>query len=233
MKRKHKIIISALVIFFIVGCGQQQQKTANDIVAEYPDNAKVVFENKYVQVVKFTLEPGDKLPLHKGGKRVVYALSDYKVKWTEGDETSEKEWQKGNVHWHDAVPHAIENIGKTDADYLVVTRKDTALPETDEYDLSRDASQLDSEHSKIIFDNDHVRVIDVKLGSGESQPKHEGIYRLIYSLSDYKIEYTYNETNSVETDMEKGYVHWHAPDKHSVKNIGDSPVHYLIFAFKK
>jgi quercetin dioxygenase-like cupin family protein len=163
---------------------QQQQKTANDIVAEYPDNAKVVFENKYVQVVKFNLEPGDKLPLHKGGKRVVYAVYDFKVKWTEGNETSEKEWQNGDAHWHDAIEHAIENIGDTIASYLVVMRKDTLLPETGEYDVSRDASQLDSEHSKIIFDNDHVRVIDVKLGSGESQPKHEGIYRLIYSLSD-------------------------------------------------
>ncbi|MBD3385526.1 hypothetical protein GF407_11445 [candidate division KSB1 bacterium] len=233
MKRIHKIIISALVIFFVVGCGQQQQRTANDIVTEYPENAKVVFENDYVKAVEFMLEPGDKLPLHKGGKRVVYALSDYKVKWTEGDETSEKEWQKGDAHWHDAIEHAIENIGDTIASYMVVMRKDALLPETGEYDLSRDASQLDSEHSKIIFDNEHVRLIGVTLGSGESQPKHEGIYRLIYSLSDYKIEYTYNETNTVESQMEKGYVHWHAPDRHSVKNIGDPPAHYLIFAFKK
>jgi hypothetical protein len=102
----------------------------------------VIFDNDYVRAVEFILKPGDNLPLHKGHPRIVYVLSDYKIKWTEGDKTSEKEWKKVNVHWHDAIEHAIENTGDKDAHFIVVARKKTALPETGEYDLSRDASTI-------------------------------------------------------------------------------------------
>jgi quercetin dioxygenase-like cupin family protein len=232
MKQLNTIIISFFMLIFVAGCGQQQQKAVEDITSAYPDMAKIIFENDYVKAVEFSLKPGDKLPLHASGKRAVYALSDYKIKWTEGGEISEKQWQKGDTHWHNAVEHAVENIGDTNAEFLVVTRTENPLPETGDIDLSRDASQGDSEHAEIIFENDNIRILEVKLGVGESQPKHDGLNRLIYSLTDYQIEYTYYLTNTVETEMEEGFVHWHTADKHSVKNVGDTPAHYVLFAFK-
>ena len=233
MDKTNAIIIPIAVLVFLGGCGQQKKQAIEDVVAAYPDEAQVIFENDYVRAVEFTLEPGEKLPLHKGGPRAVYALSNYQIKWDEGGLVSEKEWQKGDIHWHDAISHAIENIGDSEAKYLVVTRKEKELPDTGVFDISRDASQLDSEHSKIIFENDHVRVIEVALEAGESQPKHDGIHRLIYSLTDYQILYTYGENNTVEVELKAGDIHWHTADNHSVKNIGDSLVHYLIYEFKK
>jgi hypothetical protein len=105
------IIISLAAVLFIQSCGDQQPKAIEDITGEYPDNAKVIFENNYVRAVEFMLKPGDNLPLHKGNPRAVYALSDYKIRWTEGDETTDKEWQKGDTHWHSADEHAVENVG--------------------------------------------------------------------------------------------------------------------------
>jgi hypothetical protein len=237
MRHITKIVISLLPILYLTGCGQQQQKPIENIVAAYPDNAKVVFENDYVQAVEFKLTPGDKLPLHKGAPRAVYAISDYRIKWIEGNETTEKEWHKGDIHWHDGIEHAVENMGATDAQYLVVNRTVMPLPETADSDLLHDASQIDSGHSQIVLENEHLRVIEVKLPPGESQPMHDGLNRLIYSLTDYNIEYSYykvNETvNKIERKMEEGFVHWHTPDRHSVKNIGNTLADYLVFAFKK
>lgn len=227
------LMIFAIAIILIYGCAPQEQKAVEDIVAAYPEKAKIVFENDYVNAVEFNLQPGDKLPLHKGEQRVVYALSDYKIKWTEGGETIEKEWQKGDTHWHDAMDHAVENIGETDAQYLVVTRTEKPLPDVGEFDMSRDASQVDTEHSTILLENDVMRVIDVKLDPGESQPKHAGVYRLVYTLTDYKIEYTYYKLNTIETEMQESFIHWHSPDEHSVKNVGETLAHYLIFSLKK
>ncbi|MBN1480686.1 hypothetical protein JXA70_10470 [candidate division KSB1 bacterium] len=233
MRNVSKILVLLATITFAVSCGPKQQKAVADIVVAYPDNAKIVFENDYVKAVEFTLKPGDQLPLHQGGARVIYALSDYKIKWTEGGETIEKEWQRGDTHWHDAIDHAVENIGDTEAQYLVVTRTETPLPETGDFDVSRDASQVDSENATILFENDIFRIIDVKLDPGESQPKHEGIYRLIYSLNDYRAEYNYYRLNTIEAEMEESLIHWHVPEEHSVKNVGETPAHYLIFAVKK
>jgi hypothetical protein len=179
------------------------------------------------------LKPGEKLPLHKGKPRAIYALSDYKIRWTEGDNTSEKQWQKGDAHWHDAIEHSIENVGNADANYLVVSRKQSALPEPGEYDLAQDASAIDTQHSKIAFENDHVRIVKTIIAPQESQTMHHGINRLIYALTDYHIKYTSDQTETKDTQMMAGSAHWHSADKHAVENIGTTPAEYLIFAFKK
>ena len=217
----------------IWGCGQQQEKVIEENVATHPANTTVKIENDYVKVVEFMIKPGDKLSLHKGGPRAIYSLSDYKLKWTEGDQETEKEWTKGHAHWHNAIEHAVENIGDTDANYLVVTRKEMALPQTDDYDIAQDASQLDSDHANIIFENEHVRIIEVKLAAGESQTMHHGINRLIYSLTSYQIEFISDKMETMETKVEAGDTHWHTADKHAVENIGETLAHYLIFEFKQ
>lgn len=223
------IITCFSIMLFVGGCGQQQEKDTTTHQA----NATDQFENEYIKVTEFMLKPGDKLPLHKGDPRAIYALSNFKIKWTEGDQVSEKEWIKGDVHWHDALEHAVENIGDTDANYLVVSRKELALPEAGDYDIAQDASQLDSEHANSIFENEHIRIIEVKIATGESQPMHHGINRLIYSLTSYQIEYTSEQMDTKNSKIEAGDIHWHTADKHSVKNNGETLAHYLIFEFKQ
>lgn len=234
MKRTSCTIVWYALMMLVIGCGgPKEQAVVEDIVATAPEMTNVVFENEFVKAVEFTLKPGEKLPLHKGGQRAIYALSDYKIKWTEGDQTTEKEWTKGDAHWHAAGDHAVENIGTSDARYLVVTRKDIALPVTEGYDISHDASKLDTVHSSNVFENDHVRIIEVKIPVGDQQPMHQGVNRLIYSLTPYHIKYTSDKMETKESMMEAGDAHWHTADEHAVENIGASEAHYLIFEFNK
>ena len=220
------------MIALSAGCGQTQEKTTDKPVTSQPLSQTVLFENNYVKVDEFMLKPGDKLPLHEGGQRAVYALSDYTIRWTEGDQVTEKTWQKGEAHWHDVIEHAVENIGDTDARYLVVTRKETNLPESGDYMIAQDASQEDKTHSRSVFENEHIRIIEVKLAPGESQSMHHGINRLIYSLTPCAISYTSDQMNAKESTLEAGDIHWHQADKHSVANTGETEAHYLIVEFK-
>ena len=233
MKLTILITICLGIILFVGGCGQQQEKITEDTVTSQTTTETVQFENDYVKMVEFILKPGAIIPLHKGQPRAIYALSDYKIKWTEGDQVSEKEWKKGDVHWHDAIEHAVENIGDTDASYIVVTRKEMALPEAGNYAIAEDASQLDSEHANSIFENEHICMIEVKLAAGESQPMHHGVNRLIYSLTSYQIEYTSDQMDTKSMKIEAGDIHWHTADKHAVENNGETLAHYLIFEFKQ
>lgn len=107
-----------------------------------------------------------------------------------------------------------------------------ALPPAGAYDFTQDASQVDTTHSKIIFENDHVRIITVELPPGEAQPGHHGTNRLIYSLSGYQIKYTSDQTDTLEATFEPGQAHWHGPDQHAVENIGATTAQFLIFEFK-
>lgn len=234
MRKLNFTIAVFAMMMLVIGCGGQKEKAVvEDIVAAAPEMTSVVFENDFVTAVEFTLKPGETLPLHKGGNRAIYSLSDYKIKWTEGKEVTETEWTKGEAHWHYAVDHAVENIGETDARYLVVTRKDMALPAAEGYDISQDASYLDTDHSQNIFENDYVRIIEVNIPVGEAQPMHHGVNRLIYSLTPYRIKYTSDKMETKESTMEPGTAHWHTADKHAVENIGETEVRYVIFEFKQ
>ena len=231
MKLALSLVLAALLMFACTP--KKEEEVVADIVAAAPDMARLIFENDFVRAVEFSLQPGQALPMHQGGPRVVYSLSDYRIMWTEGPQSVEKEWLRGEAHWHEAIDHAVENIGDTEARYLVVTRHDAELPEAGEYDLDKDAAAADEAHSRMVFDNDHVRIIEVMIPAGEAQPLHHGLNRLIYSLSDYTIRYTSDRMAEKETAFAAGDAHWHGADEHAVANIGETDAHFLIFAFKK
>lgn len=87
-----------------------------------PEHGRMLLENEAVRVAEVTLEPGESTGLHRGGVRVVYALSDYVIRWTEGDaDPVEVSWSEGQAHWHQPAEHAVENTGDLPARYLVVT----------------------------------------------------------------------------------------------------------------
>lgn len=221
-------------VTLMAGLGFARADTVEDITAENPRAAKIVLDNEHVRAVEFTLKPGQSLPMHKGQPRAVYSLSDYKILWTEGETAAtERTWEKGEVHWHDAVPHAVENVGATTARYLVVSRKETTLPSIAPYRLADDAASVDPRHAAVVFENDDVRVTDVRIPVGEGLPAHDGSYRVIYSLSSYTIKYQSDKTGTQATRWKPGMAHWHEPDEHSVENAGNSFVHYVIFAFKR
>lgn len=96
----------------------------NDVNSVAEEVATILFENDDFRVTEVRLQPSEKVPMHSGVNRVIYALSDYQVSYesdTEG--IMEKAFQAGDVHWHEACMHAVENIGQSEAVYLVVAYK--------------------------------------------------------------------------------------------------------------
>ena len=86
------------------------------------DVGEVVFENESVRVIEVSLEPAEATPKHWAGPRMVYSLSDYTLRWTEGDaEPVERSWKAGEAHWHVAAEHIAENAGEGPAHYLVIS----------------------------------------------------------------------------------------------------------------
>lgn len=86
------------------------------------EHGEIVLENDAVRVARFELLPGESTGTHHGGYRLVYALSDYTIRWTEGDaDPAEVSWSEGQAHWHGPSAHEVENVGDGPARYLVVT----------------------------------------------------------------------------------------------------------------
>ncbi|HSM50051.1 MAG TPA: hypothetical protein VLA75_01470, partial [Thermoanaerobaculia bacterium] len=87
-----------------------------------PEHGRTLLENEAVRVVEMTLEPGQSTGPHQGGPRMVFALTDYAIRWTEGAAAPvEVTWSQGDAHWHQPGDHEVENIGENPARFLVVT----------------------------------------------------------------------------------------------------------------
>jgi hypothetical protein len=81
---------------------------------------EVVFESDLAHVHEVTLQPGARLPSHRGHTRVVYSLNAYELAFTSDSGTRERAFEAGEAHIHDPGEHTVENVGDTVAEFVVV-----------------------------------------------------------------------------------------------------------------
>ncbi len=97
---------------------------AQDPAPIYPENYKVIVENDRVRVMDFKLRKGAKEAFHAHPAHVVYVLTGFKIMFKFPDGRSGvRETKTGDVLFSEAVTHASENIGDTDAHGLLVELK--------------------------------------------------------------------------------------------------------------
>lgn len=102
---------------------------AQDPVPLYPDNYKVLLENDRVRVLDFQLKKGAKENFHQHPAAVTYVLAPFKIRFTFPDGTMKiREAKAGDVFYGEAVVHASENIGDTDAHGILIEMKGGAKP---------------------------------------------------------------------------------------------------------
>ncbi len=78
--------------------------------------------------------------------------------------------------------------------------------------------------AKVVFENDHVRVIEITMKKGERLPMHSHNRGLSYSLNEGRIRSTTEDGKSRSFAVEKGEVSWSDEDgmeTHAVENLGD------------
>jgi quinol monooxygenase YgiN/quercetin dioxygenase-like cupin family protein len=97
---------------------------AQDPVPLYPENYKVLLENDRVRVLDFQLKKGAKENFHAHPAAVTYVLAPFKIRFTFPDgSTRIREAKAGDLFYGDALIHASENIGNTDAHGLLIEMK--------------------------------------------------------------------------------------------------------------
>ncbi len=219
------MIITMLILAIACGPGEEMAPAyVEDIVTGAPDHAKMLLENDNLAAIRITLPPQAKLPTHPGRDRVVYSLSDYKLRFTPDGGTPEiKDFRKGDIHWHPAGRHAIQNVGPITAEYLVVA----SVGPNPTAGVTSNLAELTPDRAKVIFENEKTKVIDVVLEPGEKQPEHDAASRLIYSLTAARLGF-FAEDVTTEVEFAAGDAHYHQGGKHAVANLGEEPVRYLV-----
>jgi hypothetical protein len=103
-------------------CGENTIE--NDVSYVSSDFAQTLLDNDFFKVTQVNLPVGESIPMHAGINRIIYSLSDYQILYeSDKEEKNIKQFKKGDLHWHEACSHALENNGKTEAQFLVVSYK--------------------------------------------------------------------------------------------------------------
>ncbi len=237
MNHSRFLAAAAMTLMLATGCDQsglsvRDTDTTANAVVPMEQAMTPLYENEYVRVLRFDVAPGKTIAEHPGRNRVIYALSDYTIAWREeGKSETTTSWKAGDVHAHEALSHSLTNIGDTPAQFLVFERQDATLPASSTA-TELDAAIADSEHASLLFENEHFQVIRVSLAPEQAQPLHEGGWRVIYSLTDYALNWREGDDPVVEKHWSQGQVHWHEPGFHAAENVGETTAEWLIVTLK-
>ena len=132
------------------GCAREQPEPAAEslegdvaeaVEIQAPERNDRLFDNPYLEVMRVELQPGRALPPHEGEGRVVYALSDYTIRFQQDGQEMERSFSQGDVHYHQPGVHTVENVGSTAAEFVVFEHRDAALPNAP---AAGEASDLDA-----------------------------------------------------------------------------------------
>ena len=246
MKKIKFLAIFAAVFLSGIGCAtEQSNKTANGNQMNKNENAAVnnieqaapgktehVFDNEFAEVMRVSLEPNQQLPPHKGERRIIYSLNDYKIKFIQDGRADEKSFQAGDTHYHAGGAHSITNTGTTPAEFVVFERRNNALP-VSEKETGKTLLDVASGNAEELLNNDDFQVLEVNLPPQAKLPLHFGLNRVVYSLTPYTVNFTVDGKSDEKRSFNKGEAHFHKSGMHSVENTGETPAKFLIVELKR
>jgi uncharacterized RmlC-like cupin family protein len=178
-------------------------------------------ENATVRVVTVNEQPHQPSPPHERPMNRVLVFRDAgQMTWTAGGKVEKLEFKAGDMKWDPAgSPYVSENITDHPVQVVVIELKST--PKDPPLVLSNlDMLVSDSEHYKLAFENDQVRVLRVRYGPHEKGNLHQHARgRVIVNLSP-------------ELRAKYGDVRWAEAETHQETNDADYAVERLAVEAK-
>ena len=140
------------------------------------------------RVIVATLQPHTPSVSRTGHatNRVLIYLDDGVMTRTEGQQTTRIAFRRGDVRWRPASgAYTAENVGDRPIRILEVDLK--GAPSGAPSVTKLDPVVVDSEHYKVLLDNDQVRVLRVHYGPREKGQLHEHLLnRVVVYLNDQR-----------------------------------------------
>jgi hypothetical protein len=85
---------------------------------------------------------------------------------------------------------------------------------------------------KLAFENAFVRVLEVRVPPGKTEPLHSHPRRVVVYLSDFHTRTTVRGEKPHEDLRKAGLVRWSEPLVHTVENIGETEGHVISVELK-
>lgn len=194
-----------------------------------PTIYKLVTENETGRMFEVTFKPGEEIGVHKHPDHVVYALTAGKlhIAPTTGD-AQDVDVKPGMTLFIPAQAHSAKNTGTTEVKLVVLElrKKGTAAP------AGKDAVAAAKTVYKKVFEDEHVRVLEVNLKKGQKTAPHAHPDHFAYVITGGKMAMTGADGKPQEMAMEAGQGFFLPAQVHSGKNTGKGPLKAVIFEVK-
>lgn len=207
---------------------------AQDPAKVAPNNYKMALENDSVRVFNVQAKAGEKVAMHSHPDHLVYVINGGKVKFTYPDgKTKDVEMKAGEAIWIKTESHATENIGSTELKLVVFEIKKPAAAGSKPKALEGDdAVKAAPDSTKVLLDNERVRLLDVHIKGGGKLAKHSHPANVVYSVTDAKIKVTTADGKTAEKSLTAGQAMWSEPTTHATENAGPAEIHNIVLELK-
>jgi len=98
--------------------------------------------------------------------------------------------------------------------------------------FAQDMVKVAPKNTKVLVDNDQVRVIEVSLKPGDKLPMHSHPANVVYFVTGGKTKTTTGDGKVTETEHKAGEAVWSEPITHSNENVGTAPTKALVVELK-
>lgn len=86
--------------------------------------------------------------------------------------------------------------------------------------MADDATKVAPHVYEVLFENDRLRVLRVRMGPGDESALHSHPAYLVYALSGAKVKMTAASGESGELEIAGGDLMWREAEEHAVLNTG-------------
>ncbi len=95
-----------------------------------------------------------------------------------------------------------------------------------------DPAKVDSDHYKVEFENDDVRVLRITYGVGEKSVMHYHPDSVAVFLVDQEVRFTMPDGSTQEVESKAGEALWTPGGDHLPENMGDKPLELILVELK-
>ena len=209
---------------------------AQDLVQVVPNNAKVEYEDARVRVVRLKIAPNEKLPTHDRPPRVVIALTANNVRLTTPDgQEHTVQVPAGNIGWSGPGKRSVTNLDAPLENVIVEMKNYGEPPKAVPQPPSKaDPRALVDRYHQWVFENQYVRVYNVRVPAGATTDFHTHGYDSVFVqlTPESSVQQVQGQEWGAPEKSPSGQVSYSAdtsePRTHRVRNVGDQEFRVVI-----
>lgn len=221
-----------VLLFAALLCLAALPLAAQDPVKVDPKHYKVEVDNAQVRILRITIGPHEKTPMHEHPASATVWLTDANGKLTISDgKTEELHMKAGQAQWSGPEKHWGENTSDKPFELIQVELKSSGAKAAAAKGWV-DPVAVDPKHYAVEAENDQVRVLRYKAGPHEKSVMHDHPAYIVVALADGKTKFTLPDGKTREAAIKARQATWNGPEKHASENLSDKPAEAVLIELK-